>query len=69
MMNAVLPMGCTRCGQLGFCVCDVKRDHKDGCPFRRAALLSMELACEHGLQACPVCDPCTCGIKNVKGRL
>lgn len=50
-----------RCGNLVSCVCDIKQKHKETCRFRMAASLGVELPCEHGLQACPECDPCSCG--------
>lgn len=52
---------CPRCKNLATCTCMIEREHKKGCRYRRAACLSIELACDHGLQACPKCDPCTCG--------
>lgn len=45
-------------------VCDIRKEHKKRCRYRRAAELSVELACDHGAQACPTCDPCTCGSKS-----
>lgn len=53
---------CDKCNNLVNCVCQVLQQHNPGCRFRVAAGLSFELACEHGFQACPICDPCTCGI-------
>lgn len=50
---------CT-CGNLATCTCEIEKKHKKGCRFLRAATLSVELPCDHGLQACPTCDPCTC---------
>jgi hypothetical protein len=49
------------CRNLASCVCDVIKQHKRTCRYRIAACLSFELACDHGLQGCPQCDPCTCG--------
>lgn len=54
---------CSRCGLIN-CICGIHRDHRPGCLFLRAASLSIEIACEHGLQACPKCDPCDCGIAS-----
>lgn len=54
-------VACPVCGNLASCTCDVAAKHKPDCRFRRAAELSVELACAHGFQACPQCDPCTCG--------
>lgn len=61
-MTQVIPESCAKCGHLTGCVCTLKKEHKKGCLFRRAALLSVEVACPHGFQACPKCDPCRCGI-------
>jgi len=54
-------MICLKCDNLVSCVCAIKVEHKKGCRFRRAAELSVELACEHGFQACLNCDSCDCG--------
>lgn len=60
-------MFCEHCGHiLESCVCELVKEHKPDCRYRRAALLSVEIECEHGYQACPSCDPCSCGIE-VKG--
>lgn len=56
-------MKCRGCGYVT-CVCNVQIAHRPGCRYRRAALLTVELACEHGYQACPTCDPCTCGASK-----
>lgn len=53
--------GCETCGNLVTCTCRIRAEHKPTCRYRRAAELSVELACEHDLQACPTCDPCDCG--------
>lgn len=58
-------MYCETCKNLVCCVCNIDKTHKDNCLFRRAAVLSVELECEHGFQACPICDPCNCGIEVV----
>lgn len=55
-------LGCKKCGNLVSCTCGISATHKATCRFRRAAALPFELACEHGYQACPICDPCECGI-------
>lgn len=52
---------CLICGNLANCTCSIAEKHAEGCRFRRAAELSVELACEHGFQACVICDPCDCG--------
>ena len=36
-------------------------DHETGC--RRYRAIRTPVECEHGVDVCPVCDPCTC--KNV----
>lgn len=60
-------IGCPKCGNLATCTCKIQVEHKDGCRYRRAAMLSIELPCEHGFQACPICDPCDCGaVTNIK---
>lgn len=53
-------IGCPHCGNLCTCTCKIQREHSEGCRYRRAAQMSVELACDHGFQACPICDPCTC---------
>lgn len=61
-----VPLAEIFCGDCGFfaCVCQLRNRHDKGCKFLRAAVLSVELACEHGYQACPICDPCTCDPKR-----
>jgi hypothetical protein len=59
---------CPGCGYVT-CVCEIRTKHSDGCRFRRAASLSFELECEHGLQACPICDSCDCGAGENRGVL
>ena len=54
-------MFCSKCGHLaGSCVCVIRETHDPKCRYRIAAELSIELPCDHGYQACPICDPCTC---------
>lgn len=60
VMEAVCPV----CKNLVYCTCQILREHERGCRYRRAAALSVEIACDHGLQACPQCDPCTCNPKK-----
>ncbi len=55
---------CVRCGNLVHCTCTLQERHQPGRRFVRAAMLSVELACEHGYQACPLCDPCSCEPKR-----
>lgn len=35
------------------------REHEPGCPMGRATG-NVAVACEHGFDCCPSCDPCTC---------
>ena len=51
---------CPGCGSVT-CYCEQKARHRGDCRYLRAARLSFELACDHGYQACPECDPCSCG--------
>ena len=51
------------CGNLVACTCKLERRHGPDCPFARAAKLAVELPCPHGFQACPECDPCSCGAE------
>lgn len=55
------------CGNLATCTCQLEVKHKAHCRFLRAAKLSVELACKHGFQACPECDPCDCGAGEKEG--
>lgn len=64
-MNETTEQQCT-CGYIT-CICWVFEKHEEGCRFRRAAALKVELACDHGFQACPECDPCTCGAGEDTG--
>ena len=57
-------IGCRKCGNLVSCVCVINQQHKADCCFRLAANLPFELACDHGFQACPLCDPCDCGVSE-----
>ncbi len=66
--EAVAAKICEKCGNLGSCTCAVEKNHLKNCRFRKAATLSVELACEHGFQACPKCDPCHCpGVSVPQG--
>jgi len=52
---------CPKCKLIGEgCICKAKLEHDPDCRFLRAASLSVEIACDHGFQACPECDPCKC---------
>lgn len=42
------------------CICGIRTEHEKGCKFRRAATCAFPIACDHGRDVCPVCDPCTC---------
>lgn len=57
---------CKKCGYV-ICICEIVEKHREDCRFRIAASLSVELACEHGFQACPICDKCTCGAGQEEG--
>lgn len=60
-------LGCAVCGNLVSCTCGIERTHAGDCRYARAARLSVEIACKHGFQACPICDPCTCGVGATQG--
>jgi hypothetical protein len=66
-LNMPADQYCTRCGNLVHCTCSLAKRHAPTCRFLRAATLSVELACDHGFQACPVCDPCDCGAGQAMG--
>lgn len=51
---------CITCGHFA-CVCPVIRDHAEDCKYRRAVACAVAVECDHGLDVCPICDPCTCG--------
>jgi hypothetical protein len=34
--------------------------HRDGCRYLWAATCAVGIECEHGYDACPICDPCDC---------
>jgi hypothetical protein len=51
---------CGVCGHFD-CICEVKKQHDEDCPFRRAMVCAVGIECEHGREVCPICDPCTCG--------
>jgi hypothetical protein len=53
-------LACERCQHLA-CVCDIRAAHAEGCPYRTAATCAVAIACDHGFDVCPVCDPCACG--------
>lgn len=58
---------CTRCGHFA-CVCEIRQKHAPACKFRTAAACPIGLACEHGRDVCPECDPCTCGAATATER-
>lgn len=63
--------GCARCGTIKLIgrpceVCAIKKAHAPGCTYRRAAE-GVAIACEHGRDVCPTCDPCTCGAAAKEG--
>lgn len=44
------------------CVCEIRRLHKEGCRYRRAATCAVPISCEpHDRDVCPECDSCSCG--------
>ena len=43
------------------CVCTEARKHKVGCDYRLAMTCAIPVECDHGVDCCPQCDPCTCG--------
>lgn len=58
-------VGCTTCGFLkpedeSCWACQIRAVHREDCRFRRAATCAVPIECEHGRDACPVCDACTC---------
>lgn len=46
--------------QLIECVCNQVRDHKEDCHFRKAMICAVPISCQHGVDVCPQCDPCSC---------
>lgn len=42
------------------CVCAEARKHEKGCRFRQAMTCAVAITCDHGVDVCPECDPCTC---------
>jgi hypothetical protein len=53
------PKACETCRHFA-CVCDLRARHDEKCPFLLAAAGAVGLACQHGHDVCPICDPCTC---------
>lgn len=51
---------CPICKHLS-CVCHILFTHDEHCKYRRSATCAIPVECEHGLDVCPDCDPCTCG--------
>lgn len=43
-----------------YCVCAQVVDHLEYCHFRKAMLCPIGFVCEHGVEVCSQCDPCTC---------
>ena len=58
-------LGCSKCGHIS-CVCEILAQHTENCLFRKAATSGIGIECEHGLDCCPTCDPCTCGEQHAK---
>lgn len=52
---------CEVCGHIE-CVCRIKAVHAEDCKLRRSATCAVPIACEHGYDVCPICDPCTCAV-------
>jgi hypothetical protein len=42
------------------CVCSDARPHTIDCRYRKALTCAVGIACKHGYDVCPQCDPCTC---------
>lgn len=59
-------LGCKTCGHIS-CVCSIKVRHDKACRFLRAATYPVGIACDHGFDVCPICDPCTCAKNRVGG--
>lgn len=51
---------CPECHHFA-CICAVLAAHVASCTYRRAVTAVVGLACGHGFDVCPTCDPCTCG--------
>ncbi len=45
--------------------CDASKTHKQGCRYLKSLSCWIAIECEHGLEVCPTCDPCTCGARSV----
>jgi hypothetical protein len=52
-------LNCRRCTRIA-CVCAVLAAHEEQCALRRATTGAVAIACDHGRDVCPLCDPCTC---------
>jgi hypothetical protein len=46
------------------CVCVEARQHDRECRWRKAITAPVGFECEHGLEECRECDPCTCTTKE-----
>jgi hypothetical protein len=46
------------------CACVEARKHQKNCRYRIALICAIPITCEHGLDVCTICDPCTCGELN-----
>lgn len=53
------PTACKGCGYFA-CVCKIRAEHSRTCRYLIAALCPVGIACDHGFDVCPICDPCTC---------
>ncbi len=61
-------MGCQKCGYIS-CVCQILVDHVIDCRWRVSATCAIPIECRHGFDVCAVCDPCTCVIPKLKGKV
>ena len=42
----------------------LSRGHESNCKFRIAETCAVGIECDHGYDVCPICDPCTCRVRN-----
>lgn len=60
MQIIIDPVPCPDCEYFA-CICNIRARHAQGCKFRTSATCAIPIACDHGFDVCPDCDPCTCG--------
>jgi len=41
-------------------VCDARKEHQPTCQYLKSLECPVGIECEHRLEICPKCDPCTC---------